>query len=355
MKKRLLSAILLSVVLMTSVVLPFASAASEARDLKVPCKSLVRVDFANKTYTASIPFSGYGIGAISTKNYGNGVTANIVNVSWKAYPNTCTTTVSFSVKKTGEFDLLLLNDKKKVIFTKHFVVVVKNSSSQENLNKNYTVSHPNGVNLRSLPTTSGSTVKRCLNRGTVFTVEFTQDGWGWVPSLGGFVSLKYCKEVSSGSGSSSNSTSSSGLNRGAEMAFAQKNALCNSQWWCAEYVSRCLIAGGVDMPVITGCKTLYRKLDSMSGVTKYSLKVERNGKVLPQNNSCPITKGDAVIIYCNRCQSSYQHTVLVGDVRSSGVKVYAHNRAHKNDMYTAFNYCGECGGKNTTTYLFHFN
>lgn len=149
------------------------------------------------------------------------------------------------------------------------------------------------------------------------------------------------------------STSSSGYNPSASITYANNNAY-SGQGLCAEYVSRCIQAGGISIPVIKGCGSLYRKLDSMGNISKYKLTVDSSGKILPQKNNCPITSGDVIIIYCSRT-NEYEHAVLVGDVTNNGLYVYAHNRAYKNGLYWGFNYCGTCKrSSGTTAYLFHF-
>ncbi len=164
-------------------------------------------------------------------------------------------------------------------------------------------------------------------------------------------------------GSSSTTTVSSsrtGYKAANALSFAKANVYKNTHWLCAEYVSRALRAGGLDIGVHPGVGNLFRALEKINGVTKYKLNVQSNGTILLKNNAGKIAKGDPIVIYCNSCLridgKPYIHAVLVSDTSSSsGIKVYAHNRAYNNAIYRGFNYCKFCGTYNTTVYGFHIN
>ena len=341
--KRIFS-IITSFAMIISIVMSSA-AAVQVGNLKIDYPDLLLAD-AGKTYQLDIPFGGQGIDSVSISN--NGVTATIINVKWQAYPKKCTATIRLQVPKTGQFTLWLNNNAKGRIGKKIFAVVVKNQTSKV-VDQEYWVAHANGVNVRSLPS-STSTVKATLPKGKKINVKFIQDGWGYVSAYSGFISLKYCSSSSSGG------ETTSGYDRQAAIRFAEEHAYTNSSWLCSEYVSRCLRAGNLPIDIEPGVGGLFRALDSMKGVKKYTLSVERNGKILPQKNGGKISTGDVIILYCNGCTDGrpYIHAVLVGSTPNSGIKVYAHNRAYCNQVYYGFNNCGYCGSKNVTAYGFHF-
>lgn len=169
------------------------------------------------------------------------------------------------------------------------------------------------------------------------------------------------QEVKTKSVTTSISASNMGYLPSKSVAFAEKYATTNKNWLCAEYVSRSLIAGNINIKIRAGCGDLFRDLEKMSNVTKYLLKVESNGKILPKNNPGKISSGDVIIMYCKNCKKidgkPYVHAVLVGDTSSSGIKVYAHNKSYSNETYWGFNSCGYCSNEKPSdviAYGFHF-
>ena len=140
------------------------------------------------------------------------------------------------------------------------------------------------------------------------------------------------------------------------LEFASAHARTNDEWLCAEFVSRCVEAGGTNCGIHPGVGNLFRALDKLDNVKRYQLKVDSSGKILPEDNDGKISSGDVIIMYCTTCNDGkpFLHAVLVGDVSKSGIKVYAHNKAYKNETYTAFNYCKYCNKYSTICYCFHF-
>ena len=139
--------------------------------------------------------------------------------------------------------------------------------------------------------------------------------------------------------------------------FAKTNAYRNSQWLCAEYASRVARAGGLPIDIYPGCGDLFRALEKLDEVTKYELAVNSNGSINPNSaaNKGKISEGDIVLIVCDDCAPyKYNHAVVVGDCSGSVARVYAHNSAHKNDMYYGFNYCSDHGHSGAVhAYCFH--
>ncbi len=341
MKKRLAS-LMLAMALMLAGNAGVTASAVEIRDLKMDCPSTVVVPKAGVSLV-DLPFSGLGIDSIAVAG-GKNVTPKIVDANWQAFPKTCTARVQISVSGNGDFYFIMRNNNvKNEIFRKKFEVKIQSSSPGT-----YVVSHAKGVNVRTAPV--NGKVKKALSRNHKFTVTTINKNWGYTPEYSGWVCLDYCQNVNT---SSSSTSSNSKVNTSKILDFAQKNAFQHESWLCAEYTSRALAAGSVNVGIIKGCGTLYRTLEKSSQCTKYELTVNKNGRIYPTgSNKGKIAPGDALVIYCQRCKM-YQHALLAGDVTNDGVRVYAHNNPHCNDVYSAFQYCSDCGGGRNTVYVFH--
>lgn len=344
MKKRLAS-LMLAMALMLAGNAGVTASAVEIRDLKMDCPSTIVVDKTG-VFQVDLPFSGLGIDSI-TVAAGKNVTPKIVNANWQAFPKTCTARVQISVSGNGNFDFIMRNNVKGEIFRKNFQVAVQSSNSSGKTT--YIVTHAKGVNVRTTPV--NGKVKKALSRNQKFTVTTINNNWGFVPEYSGWVCLDYCQKANT---SSSSTSSNSKVNTSKILDFAQRNAFLHANWLCAEYASRACIEGGLNIGVIKGCGTLYRTLDKLSSqCTKYALTVNKNGRIYPTgSNKGKIAPGDPLVIYCQKCKM-YQHALLVGDVTNDGVRVYAHNHPHCNDVYSAFQYCSDCGGGHNTVYVFH--
>ena len=342
MKKRLAS-LMLAMALMLAGNAGVTASAVEIRDLKMDCSSTVVVPKAGVSLV-DLPFSGLGIDSIAVAG-GKNVTPKIVDANWQAFPKTCTARVQISVSGNGDFYFIMRNNNvKNEIFRKKFEVKIQSSSP----GTTYVVSHAKGVNVRTAPV--NGKVKKALSRNQKFTVTTINNNWGFVPEYSGWVCLDYCQKVNT---SSSSTSSNSKVNTSKILDFAQRNAYLNAEWLCAEFVSRALAAGNVNVRIIKGCGTLYRTLEKSSQCTKYELTVNKNGRIYPTgSNKGKIAPGDALVIYCQRCKM-YQHALLAGDVTNDGVRVYAHNHPHCNDIYSAFQYCSDCRGGHNTVYVFH--
>ena len=343
MKKRLAS-LMLAMALMLAGNAGVTASAVEIRDLKMDCPSTIVVDKTG-VFQVDLPFSGLGIDSI-TVAAGKNVTPKIVNANWQAFPKTCTARVQISVSGNGNFDFIMRNNVKGEIFRRKFDVKMQSSSSRTT----YIVSHAKGVNVRTAPV--NGKIKKTLSKGQKFTVTTLNQNWGYTLEYSGWICLDYCQKANT---SSSSTSSNSKVNTSKILDFAQRNAFLHANWLCAEYASRACIEGGVKLGgVIKGCGTLYRTLDKLSSqCTKYELTVNKNGRIYPTgSNKGKIAPGDPLVIYCQKCKM-YQHALLVGDVTNDGVRVYAHNHPHCNDIYRSFHYCSDCGGGRNTVYVFH--
>ena len=131
------------------------------------------------------------------------------------------------------------------------------------------------------------------------------------------------------------------------ISYAQKN-WNNGVGLCAEFVSRCLQAGGVDVfePTVIN---LYNKLKGEYGEAyKLQLSNGTSGRLSMYANDGKLEKGDPIFYKCNYC-GSFEHVVLCNGSNSEGYSQdYAHNNAH-NGYKTTYTY-NHCGGDSWTLY-----
>lgn len=119
---------------------------------------------------------------------------------------------------------------------------------------------------------------------------------------------------------------------------------------CAEYVSKCLNAGGVDVSNIRVC-TLYDELLDKGYGKSYKLNLTngRSGAIRMSDNEGKVSVGDPIFYYCNSC-NDFQHVVLCNGANSNGyIQDYAHNNAH-NGYKQTYTYRHSCGSENWTFY-----
>ena len=115
----------------------------------------------------------------------------------------------------------------------------------------------------------------------------------------------------------------------AAVAFSYNHVYSDSSWECAEYVSRCLIAGGVNMSVQKGVKGLYQTLSNFDNFEAYDIPYKAGDSYFyaTGNNAGKIAVGDVIIIRGNG-GSPYLHAVIVSKIDSKGIVYFnAHNFA----------------------------
>lgn len=131
------------------------------------------------------------------------------------------------------------------------------------------------------------------------------------------------------------------------LKYAQKN-WNNGVGLCAEFVSKCLQAGGVDVyePRVID---LYNELKGEFGdVYKLKLTSGTSGKINMSENSGKLEKGDPIFYKCNYC-GDFEHVVICNGENGDGYSQdYAHNKAH-NGKKTTYTY-EHCGGESWTLY-----
>lgn len=126
----------------------------------------------------------------------------------------------------------------------------------------------------------------------------------------------------------------------AALKYANKN-WNNGKGLCAEFASRCLMAGGVDV-FNTMADGLYYDLKDNYGTSyKLTLTGGKKGTVKMSDNEGKLKKGDPVFYRCNKCKR-ITHVVICNGENSNGYcQDYAHNNPHngKKQTYT-YNHCG---------------
>lgn len=131
------------------------------------------------------------------------------------------------------------------------------------------------------------------------------------------------------------------------LKYAQKN-WNNGIGLCADFVSKCLQAGGVDVYGQTVID-LYNQLKGEYGEA-YKLKLTggTSGRISMSVNDGKLEKGDPIFYKCNYC-GDFEHVVICNGENSEGYSQdYAHNKAH-NGQKTTYTY-NHCGGDSWTMY-----
>ncbi len=128
----------------------------------------------------------------------------------------------------------------------------------------------------------------------------------------------------------------------AAIKYAQAN-WNNGRGLCAEFVSECLKAGGVDVyePRVVN---LYNALVSNGYGKSHTLTLTKGntGTIRMADNEGKVGKGDPIFYYCNGCKE-FAHVVLCNGANSSGyLQDFAHNNAHDGtkQCWTWPHYCG---------------
>lgn len=134
----------------------------------------------------------------------------------------------------------------------------------------------------------------------------------------------------------------------AALEYAEKN-WDSGVGLCADFVSKCLKAGGVDVSQTRVC-TLYDELLNNDCGKLYKLKLTsgKRGAVKVSENAGKVEAGDPIFYYCNSC-GNFEHVVICNGVNQNGyIQDYAHNNAHNGKKQT-YTY-SHCGTENWTLY-----
>jgi len=102
---------------------------------------------------------------------------------------------------------------------------------------------------------------------------------------------------------------------------------------CAEFVSKCVQAGGIAMPTKTGTGGVWKTLTQMTGLPMLQLGLDAKGNATQGLNGDNLQAGDVVVQYCNTHQIA-PHIMLCAGFDSAGRAVYyAHNGAMNRGLY----------------------
>ncbi len=129
---------------------------------------------------------------------------------------------------------------------------------------------------------------------------------------------------------------------------------------CAEFVSNCINAGGVDC-FSKGATTLRNKLKNSGMGTEYKLELNSDMSITAKNYEGKLSPGDVVFYYCQNCLSvdgcPFIHAVLCNGSDSNGLmKAFSHNNANNGEKaYYYSRKCWSCKANLTCAYVYHFN
>lgn len=118
----------------------------------------------------------------------------------------------------------------------------------------------------------------------------------------------------------------------AALAYASKHWESQASNDCANFVSACLQAGGLDIDE-SNVRGLYNTLPQKTRLAWNILTTEETpwGLTVNIEENSYIAPGDAIVYYCSSCDL-FLHTVLVGGTDSEGyVTVYAHSASKNNE------------------------
>lgn len=118
----------------------------------------------------------------------------------------------------------------------------------------------------------------------------------------------------------------------AALAYAQSH-WNDGQGFCAEFVSRCVRAGGINISVKTTTYDCYLAICNATGLAGQDLRLNSFGYATYADNSGILAPGDVVIQWCYT-HNLRPHILLCGGYDSNGqATFYAHNKALDNKLY----------------------
>ncbi len=117
------------------------------------------------------------------------------------------------------------------------------------------------------------------------------------------------------------------------MEYAASHVNDNDGSQCAEFVSKCVQAGGLSIPTKTGTKGCWDAILDASGLSGENLTLNTKGYVTKSDNENLLNRGDVVIQWCYTCDLR-PHILICGGYDSEGYATfYAHNSALNNKRY----------------------
>ena len=126
---------------------------------------------------------------------------------------------------------------------------------------------------------------------------------------------------------------------------------------CAEFVSDCLSAGGVDCWSRSASSLRNQLINSGLG-TEYVLPLE-GGAIKASDYPGQIEAGSVIFYHCSGCTDGkpFIHTVLCAGITADGyVRAYSHNNANRGAYKYAYSTtCYSCGGRVDAAYVYTFS
>ncbi|MDE6995283.1 MAG: leucine-rich repeat protein [Lachnospiraceae bacterium] len=116
------------------------------------------------------------------------------------------------------------------------------------------------------------------------------------------------------------------------LQYAQKN-WSSGIGACADFVSRCVRAGGININVEAGTGGCWQAICNATGLQMQDLKIRSNGYVYKDDNEKILTAGDVVVQWCYDCSISPHVLICGGYNKSGGATFYAHNKRKNNEVY----------------------
>ncbi len=107
----------------------------------------------------------------------------------------------------------------------------------------------------------------------------------------------------------------------------------DGQGACAEFVCRCVQAGGLNIDIKTGTGPAYREICSKSGLSLENLSLNSGGVYVANTgaNAGKIARGDVVLVWCNS-HDICPHMMICSGFDSQGRALYyAHNNKKNNE------------------------
>lgn len=150
--------------------------------------------------------------------------------------------------------------------------------------------------------------------------------WKRVVSLLVIVAMMVCYVPSDMFGIENISVVEAATTYNANLAISYAEAHWNdNQGLCAEFVARCVQAGGIGIPAYTLTNEVYDAIISKTGVQGQWLTLTSGGYALYSQNSNILSKGDVVISWCEGHGHLYRpHIMLCGDTTVQDMLRFMH-------------------------------